>query len=63
MDKKVSGGAYGKPYLATTKPVLQISTKTAGISRNNTLALAAEGAISATVYLARLRISGIAFFK
>src|SRR3569832_1895027 len=31
-SRKVSGGAYGKPNLATTKPVLQISTKMKGMA-------------------------------
>jgi hypothetical protein len=39
MDKKyriaknVSGGAKGSPNLATMNPVLQMSTKTAGMER------------------------------
>jgi hypothetical protein len=30
--KKVNGGAYGMPNLATINPVLQMSTKTAGMA-------------------------------
>jgi len=32
--RKVSGGEYGKPNLATTKPVLQIRTKASGTRLN-----------------------------
>jgi hypothetical protein len=32
--KKEKGGAWGMPKRATMKPVLQMSTNTAGIARN-----------------------------
>ena len=33
MTRKVKGGAYGSPNLATMKPVLQMRTNTAGMAR------------------------------
>ena len=60
MERKLKVGAYGKPNLATMKPVLQMSTNTAGMTRKNRLTKALLTLLTEEVELTnKLDVEGI----